>query len=423
MTAAADAALAEARAVSDPLARLFSSAGHRLFLVGGVVRDALVGRFVHGTDIDCTTEARPDAVKRIVAASASALWVQGERFGTIGCVVDGQAFEITTYRAERYRSDSRKPVVTFGDDLIEDLARRDFTVNAMALDAFDGTLVDPHGGRHDLEAGVLRTPLDPEISFSDDPLRMLRAARFVAGHELVPSPGVVDAVRMMGERLRIVAIERVRDEFEKLLLLPDPATGLEFLFQTGLVDHAAPFLSSMDAEILSRTVAAVEAAPDARWASLFVEAPDEADERLRAMRCSTALTQGAVGLLTARQLLAAAPNDPPDIRRLVHACPVEIDSGLEFAIQVATARGEPTGPLERFRVTLTELRRDEVVDGPLLPLAGDEVMALLGLEPGPEVGRALAHLRELIFEKGTLTRGEAVAALYRWSSRDYCAEA
>ena len=218
--------LAAALEAASGLARLFSAAGYRLYLVGGVVREAVAGRFLAGADLDCTTDARPPAVRRIVGGAATTLWTQGERFGTIGCVVDGQAFEITTHRAERYDPHSRKPIVAFGDDVEQDLARRDFTVNAMAIDTADGTLIDLHGGRQDLAARVLRTPLDPSISFGDDPLRMLRAARFIASHGLTPDEAVVDAVREMGERLQIVAVERVRDEFEKLLLLEDPFRGL-----------------------------------------------------------------------------------------------------------------------------------------------------------------------------------------------------
>ncbi len=412
----AEAALAEALAACDPLARLFSAAGHRLFLVGGVVRDALIGRFVAGADIDCTTAARPDAVRRIVSEAASALWSQGERYGTIGCLIGGQAFEITTHRAERYGSDSRKPVVAFGDDLIEDLSRRDFTVNAMAVDAADGTLFDPYGGARDLAAAVLRTPLDPEVSFADDPLRMLRAARLAAGHGLEPSGGVLEAVRAMGGRLRIVATERVRAEFEKLLLLPDPAQGLEFLFRTGLVEHAVPFLRASEPVTLGRTVAATRAVAAERWASLFVDRPEGAAGHLRAMRCSTELIVAVTGLLAGRDSLAVPPQDAAGIRRLVHACGGRLDSVLDFTTRAAAARGEPTDPLERFRAALVDLRSRERVDDVTLPVTGIEVMDLIGLEPGPAVGQALAHLRELMFEKGPLTRAEAVAALRQWAA-------
>ena len=422
MNPGAEASLAEALARSDLLVRLFETAGHRLYLVGGVVRDALTGRFRPGADIDCTTEASPTRVRRIVGPLASAVWTQGERYGTVGCVLEGQAFEITTHRSEHYSEASRKPTVAFGRDLVEDLSRRDFTVNAMAVDARDGKLIDPHGGREDLSDGVLRTPLDPDVAFGDDPLRMLRAARFIAGHGLEPSPAVIDAVVRMRGRMSIVAVERVRDELEKLLLLPDPTRGLDFLFSTGLIEQAAPWLASAHGDTVTRTVASVEVAPSARWAALLVDSPAGAAGCLRAMRCSTALIGGVVGLLAARSLLATVSNDARSIRRFVYACDVDVDSALDFARGVAVARHEPADVLEGFSATLAVLRREENVDMRVLPLTGYEVMAVLGLEPGPEVGRALAHLRELMFEEGPLNQPDAVAALQRWSLADYCAE-
>lgn len=421
MTVAAGAAVDEALKASAPLAGLFDAAGHRLYLVGGVVRDALEGRFRRGADIDCTTEATPGTVRSIIGAAASAVWTQGERYGTVGCTIDGQAFEITTHRSERYREASRKPSVAFGTDLGADLSRRDFTVNAMAVDAFEGTLIDPHGGRRDLASRTLRTPLGPEVSFTDDPLRMLRAARFIAGHGLEPSRDLTEAATALRARLSIVAVERMRDEFEKLLMLPDPARGFGFILRTGLCEQVLPWLCSADPAVVGRTVAAVASEPVPRWAALFVSDPDDASARLRAMRCSTALVSGATGLLSARALLAAPPSDSPGIRRLVSACPVDVDSAVDFARRVATARGEPVAALDSFVEALAELRLREDVDRPEPPLTGADVMAVLDLEPGPEVGRALAYLRELSFDEGPLTRLDAVAALRRWSSAGYCA--
>ncbi len=422
MTAAADAAIAEALKACRPLAELFEAAGHRLYLVGGVVRDALKGRFQPDADIDCTTAAPPSVVRRIVSPASSALWTQGERYGTIGCVIDGQAFEITTHRSECYAEASRKPTVAFGIDLGTDLSRRDFTVNAMAIDADDGALIDPHGGRRDLADGKLRTPLAPDVSFTDDPLRMLRAARFIAGHGLAPARGLAEAATALRMRLSIVAVERVRDEFEKLLLLPDPTRGFEFLDRTGLIEQVVPCLRSSDPGALGRTVGAAAASPGPRWASLFVGGPADAAVHLRAMRCSTALVEEVTGLLSARRLLASPPDDPPGIRRLVSACPVDVDAAADFTRSVAAARGQPALPLERFLEALAELRLREEVYQRKPPLTGDEVMALLGLEPGPDVGRALAFLRELAFEEGPMERPEAVAALRQWSSAGYCAE-
>ena len=413
-TAPGDALSAALEAASS-LARLFGAAGHRLYLVGGVVREAVAGRFVTGADLDCTTDARPQAVRRIVAGAATSLWTQGERFGTIGCVVDGRAFEITTHRAERYDPHSRKPIVAFGDDVEQDLARRDFTVNAMAVDIADGRLLDPHGGRRDLEANRLRTPLDPAVSFGDDPLRMLRAARFIASHGLAPDDAVVEAVRAMGERLQIVAVERVRDEFEKLLLLDDPSEGFHFLFRTGLVERVLPQVAGRDSAALGRVVATVAAEPPSRWASLFVhDSAEAAGSQLRGLRCSTSLTLEAAGLLKAREMLQEVGTGPAEVRRLAYACPVPVDAALDFARAVAAATGEPEEPLRGLAAALDELRRRENVDRPALAVDGHGVMAALGLEPGPDVGRALAYLRELTFEEGPLSRTEAVDALRRW---------
>ena len=422
MRTGASEALSAALAGTSGLARLFAAAGHRLYLVGGVVREAVAGRFLAGADLDCTTDARPPAVRRIVGGVATSLWTQGERFGTIGCVVDGQVFEITTHRAERYDQDSRKPEVAFGDDVGQDLARRDFTVNAMAVDTFDGSLLDPHGGRRDLEARVLRTPLDAAVSFGDDPLRMLRAARFIASHGLEPDDAVVEAVRAMGERLQIVSVERTRDEFEKLLLLDDPSEGFRFLFRTGLIERVLPRVAGRDPTALGRVTAAVAAEPAARWASLFVQdSAEAAGAELRGLRCSTSLASGAAGLLEARKLLQGAGTGAAEIRRLVHSCPVPVDAALDFARAVAAAAGESDERLRGFAAALNELRGHEDVDGPALPVDGRDVMAALGLKPGPDIGRALAFLRELAFDRGPLSRTEALGALRRWRATDYSA--
>ena len=422
MRAEAREALSAALSAASGLKRLFDAAGHRLFLVGGVVREAVAGRFLSGADLDCTTDARPATVRLIVSGVATSLWTQGERFGTIGCVVDGRAFEITTHRAERYEVHSRQPVVAFGDDVIGDLARRDFTVNAMAVDTADGTLVDPYGGRDDLAARVLRTPLDPSVSFGDDPLRMLRAARFIASHGLVPDGALVGAVQAMVDRLHIVAVERVRDEFEKLLLLDDPSEGFRFLFHTGLIEQVIADLTHRDVAEMGRVTAAVAAEPASRWASLFVsDSAEAAAACLRRLRCSNALVSSAAALIAARARLAETSSSRPDVRRFVHACRIPVDAALTFAEAVATASGESKDRLLDFANALAELRRIEDVDNIALPVDGDEVMAALGLDPGPEVGRALDFLRERAFEHGPPSKPDAVEALQRWRATNYCA--
>ena len=253
-----------------PLAKRFADAGHRLYLVGGTVRDLMVDSGRSDYDLDLTTDARPPDIKACLAGWADAVWTQGERFGTIGAKFGERTYEITTFRAESYTDDSRKPHVTYADDVETDLGRRDFTVNAMALELTGGetpTLVDPHGGALDLINKVLRTPLGPDISFSDDPLRMLRAARFIAGYGLQPTEQLVAAVNDMAPRLEIVSAERIRDEFDKLITVDHPAAGLWFLYDTGLSEQ---FLSEMSAmrlehdpihrhkDVLTHTIAVVE---------------------------------------------------------------------------------------------------------------------------------------------------------------------
>ena len=261
-----------------PLAERFAAAGHRLYLVGGAVRDLLVGTDRVEFDLDLTTDARPPQVKALLRGWGDAVWTQGEKFGTIGAHhrrADGstRTVEITTFRSEAYTDESRKPHVTFADDIESDLARRDFTINAMALELLPGdsgidvALIDPHGGAADLATGTLRTPLAPEVSFDDDPLRMLRAARFIAGYGLTPVPELVAAVVDRGARLEIVSAERIRDELDKLIVVDAPSAGLWFLVDTGLAEHFLPELPALRLEhdpihrhkdVLSHTIAVVE---------------------------------------------------------------------------------------------------------------------------------------------------------------------
>lgn len=407
--------LQAARSAAEPLARRFDAVGHRLWLVGGAVRDAVGGQPRPVADLDCATGARPGQVKELVAPIATAVWTQGERYGTIGCVIGERAFEITTYRTERYRGDSRKPAVAFGSDIEEDLARRDFTVNAMACDVLTGDFADPHDGRGDLAAGVLRTPLAPQVSFREDPLRLLRAARFIAGHGLAPVSELTAAVRELAGRLTIVSTERVRDELERLLLLGDPAPGLRFLAATAVLDSVLPAVAGADVKRLGRTVAAVTAEPAARWAALLAEHPDSAAGQLRDLRGSGALIEGVSWRLAALAGLSPPPTGAPGLRRAVHLSLADPDA-VGFARSVRQARNEPTADLDAFEAGLAELRAAEDVDDQRLPLTGDDVMELLGLDPGPEVGRALDHLRELRFDQGPLTPAAARTALRRWRS-------
>ena len=408
--AAGTDSLTRALTASQRLSGLFAEAGRRLYLVGGAVREALSGRPLSDTDLDFSTDATPAQTRRIVEAAADSVWTQGERYGTVGCTIGEHAFEVTTHRADCYSDGSRKPEVVFGSDILDDLERRDFTINAMAVDTRDGTLLDPHNGRGDLAAGVLRTPLDPEISFGEDPLRMLRAARFVASHNLRPAAGLEQAALSMRHRLSIVSTERIRGEVEKLLTVPDPTEGLRMLFRTQLAEHALP-AQPKNPERTARIVAAAPNTPTARWAALFMDTPGEVADHLKALRCSTTQISSVTALLAARRQLEPAPNDAAGVRRFVHRHRANVDEAVELA-RAAAPLDESTDRLDRFCMILDELRRTEDVDNLHFPLSGHEVMAALGIGPGPAVGEALASLREMVLDRGPLDRSEAIEALH-----------
>ena len=244
---AAVAHLAPVIPLLTDLGERFAKGGHELALVGGPVRDAFLGRT--SGDLDFTTSASPEETETILADWGDAHWDMGREFGTIGARKGEDTVEVTTFRADAYDGQTRKPVVAFGDNLEDDLVRRDFTVNAMALRLPDLELVDPHGGMLDLAAGRLRTPSTPEVSFSDDPLRMMRAARFVAQLGLTPSPDVTEAMTESATTLEIVSAERIRDELVKLLLGEDPVAGLRLLVETGLADQMLPEVPALRLEI------------------------------------------------------------------------------------------------------------------------------------------------------------------------------
>ncbi|MBT5848309.1 MAG: CCA tRNA nucleotidyltransferase, partial [Micrococcales bacterium] len=231
----------------DVLGDAFDAAGEELSLVGGPVRDAILGRVA--LDLDFTTSADPDKILKIVKRLASATWDVGREFGTIAAQIGDHKIEITSYRADSYDKDSRKPTVEFGDNLEDDLKRRDFTVNAMALRLPSKTFVDPHQGLRDLMLETLRTPAAPEISFSDDPLRMMRAARFTSqlGFEL--DPAAFAAMRDMASRIEIISAERVRDELSKLLISKNPQPGLELLVESGIAELVLPELPALRLEV------------------------------------------------------------------------------------------------------------------------------------------------------------------------------
>lgn len=441
-----------------PLADAFTAAGRPLYLVGGIVRDLLLGRVRPETaDIDLTTPARPDEIKRLVAPLADAVWTQGERFGTIGLRIAGRDYEITTFRAEAYEPGSRKPEVSFGDDVVTDLARRDFTVNAMALAVPDPELVDPHGGAADLAAKVLRTPLDPDESFTDDPLRMLRAARFIAGYGLEPAPELVASVRANAERLEIVSAERIRDELDKLLVTDDPSSGLWFVVDTGLADHFLPELPAMRLEqdpihhhkdVLAHTIAVVAKTRPDRIVRLAALLHDVGKPKTRSIGDGgvTFHHHEVVGARMARDRMQALRYSADDVeavrqlvylhlrfhtykmgwtdaavRRFVRDAGDHLDELIELTRCDCTTRNRRKAAtlarrMDELEERIAELRAREALDAIRPDLDGDEVMAHLDVGPGRHVGEALAHLLELRMERGPLGRDEALSELDAWWS-------
>lgn len=402
--------LAPVREEARELAERFAASGYRIYLVGGIVRDAMRNRPLDTAfDLDLTTDAQPEAVKSILEEWADTLWTQGERFGTIGARRGDRRVEITTHRTERYLPDSRKPEVAFADAIEADLSRRDFTINAMAVELPDGGLVDPFGGASDLEAGRLRTPLDPEETFSDDPLRMLRAARFLAQFDLAADTNLVAAMGAMADRLSIVADERVRDELDRLLAIPDPGPGFELLFKTGLGERVLGPVGDGTAALA--VLRKVGDDPVVRLAALLADAGTPSDVRsaLSERRATTAVSEAVFAVLTAaRRAVEHPPQSPAELRRWV----VDADPHVPQAVMVATALGAVgtlTADVEALIAAEPDLLGPPVLDG-------EQIMELLGLDPGPDVGAAVDELRHHRLDSGPLTSEEARTHLLKWRS-------
>lgn len=454
----------------EPLAARFRDAGHRLFLVGGTVRDLLLGASdaevdFSTIDFDATTTATPDQIKAIVAPIADALWTQGERFGTIGLKIGDRPYEITTHRAEAYSPDSRKPDVQFATDIETDLSRRDFTINAMALELTSETptLVDPFGGAADLMTRTLRTPLSPEESFSDDPLRMLRAARFVSQLEVTPDPAIIAAVTAMADRLTIVSAERIRIEFDRLMTTKRPTFGLWFLVDTGLVDHFLPELRLMRLEqdpihrhkdVLTHTLAVVENVqkqPDrefdfriTRLAALY---HDIGKPRTRGFKEGKGVTfhhHEVVGARMTRERMRAMKYPNADIDAVSELVAISgrfhtyqmgwTDSAVRRYVRDAgdylpelnvlvrcdcTTRNEKKAKILARRMDEMEARIAEVAEreelAQLRPeLDGQKVMEILGVSAGPAVGAALEFLMDIRLEEGILGEEAIIARLREW---------
>ncbi len=398
-----------------PVSERFAAAGHRLYLVGGLVRDSLMG-LTRTTDHDLTTDATPDQVRRLVEGVADAVWLQGERFGTVGIRVGDLIMEITTHRAESYVGDSRKPVVRFSTDLHEDLGRRDFTVNAMAVDVVDGKLHDPFDGRADLAAGILRTPLSPEESFGDDPLRILRAARFHAGYDLAPVDGLVEAARSLADRIGIVSGERIRGELFRLLEVVDPTLGFSFLEDVDLAWRVLPELARLDGDARSSAlarVASTTADPVLRLAVIAWSTGGLAESTV-ALRLSGADAGRIAGLVDGADRIriggaAGGSWSDESVRRLAAASGPILDRVVDFAGSVEISVGD-------LPVALGRLRAAGELDDLGPALGGDEVMALLGLEAGREVGEALGWLAELRLGEGRMDPGDVAERLLDWWS-------
>ena len=446
----------EPASATQQLARRIAESGHRAYLVGGSVRDAFLDRVRAGSDIDITTDARPDVIEAAVKGWADAVWLQGERFGTVGCEMGEDRFEITTFRAEIYRSDSRRPEVTFSDDIETDLSRRDFTINAIAIALDDPDLVDPHDGIGDLVARRLRTPLAPEVSFGDDPLRMLRAARFVATLGFEPDAELVVAVEQMRERLGIISAERIRDELSKLLLADDPSAGLWLIARTRLSNEFLPELNAMELEqdpihrhkdVLAHSIAVVaKTSPrlKLRLAALLHDV-GKPGTRGYGPQGVTFHYHDVVGARMARQRLIALryPNEIVDdvaklvelhlrfhtyrmgwtdsaVRRYVRDAGPLLDDLNELTRSDCTTRNAKKAAtlarrMDQLEERIAELREHEELAKLRPALDGDAVMEILGVPPGRVVGEAKAFLMEIRLEDGEIPAEVARERLLAWA--------
>ena len=454
--------------LAEELAERFAGAGHRLYLVGGSVRDALLGR--RSGDLDFTTDARPDRVLKIVSEWGDAVWDVGIAFGTVGVTKKGMQLEITTFRADSYDRVGRNPEVTFGDSIEGDLLRRDFTVNAMAVELASKTFIDPHDGLAALREKVLDTPATPQESFADDPLRMLRAARFAAQLGFTAAPRVVDAMTSMAGEIDRITAERVQAELSKLLLADDPRPGLELLVDTGLADRVLPEVSGMQLAIdehhqhkdvyqhsLTVLAQAIEletsheptSEPDLilRLAALLhdvgkpatrefqpgggvsfhhheVVGARMARKRLRALKFSKEIIDDVSQLVflhlrfhgygkgewtdsAVRRYVTDAGPLLTRLHKLVRADCTTRNRRKAAALQAT---------YDDLEARIAALKAKEDLDRVRPDLNGEQIMALLGLQPGPDVGKAWKFLKELRLDRGPLEHDEAVAELRKWAT-------
>jgi poly(A) polymerase len=432
------------------LAQRFRAAGYDCYLVGGAVRDALLGR--ETTDVDLATNAEPSTVKALLQASgADAIWTVGERFGTIGAKLAGLHVEITTYRAEEYTPGSRKPKVRFGLTLEGDLARRDFTINAMAQDLCTGALVDPFGGQADLRARLLRAVGNPQERFAEDPLRLLRAVRFVAQLGFRLEPGTAAAIERHAAALRTVSAERIAQEMHKLLVAPHAGRALRLLCDLGLMRYIIPELLEMRGmrqdlyrykDVFEHTLHVVDnAEPELalRWAALLHdiakprtishvngqthffghEVVGEAMSRriLTRLRCDRELIERVAKLVAMHQRINSYEGDWTDgaVRRFLREAGDALDDLFKLSRADLTTRREDKRRaalrrLEELRARCEAIRAAEDVAKIRSPLDGHDLMALFGRGPGPWIKPIKQHLLELVLE-GRLAQDDRETAI------------
>jgi poly(A) polymerase len=446
------------------LSERFQAAGFELALVGGPVRDAFLGREAH--DLDFATSATPDEILEVIAPIADAHWDIGRAFGTIGARLGEQTVEITTYRADAYDGVTRKPVVAFGDSLEGDLLRRDFTVNAMALRLPDKVLVDPSGGLEDLLAKRLRTPVEPDVSFGDDPLRMLRGARFTSQLGFALDDAATAAIESMAERIGIVSAERIGDELSKLLLASDPVPGIRVLVDTGLAELVLPEVPALRLEIdehahhkdvyehsltaLTQAIALERSRghePDLvlRFAVLLHDIGKPATRKIEPGGAVSFHHHDVLGAKLAAKRLRELRLDGDTIKAVSTLIRLHLrffgyadaswtDAAVRRYVRDAGAQLERLHILSRADVTTRNQRKaarlqrayDELEEriaalaeeeelAAIRPdLDGEQIMAILGIRPGPEVGEAYRYLLELRLDEGPLGAEEAEARLRAW---------
>ena len=449
--------LAELLAGGSPVMRLaddFIKAGHRLYLVGGTVRDARLGR--SHEDVDFATDATPDETKALVAPLADAVWLQGVEFGTVGAEVDGIRMEITTFRTERYEPGSRHPEVMFESEISADLSRRDFTINAMAIELPDASLIDPFGGLEDIKTRLIRTPSSPKASFTDDPLRMLRAFRFASQLEFRLDESVLTTVTELKGLIETVSAERIRDELIRLLVGAAPAKALELADATGLTDLFLPELGSLKLQqdpvhrhkdVFHHTLAVIERTePDhiLRLAALFhdvgkpktrrigpegvsfhhheVVGAEMAAKRLRALRFDNATIHAVTEIIRLHHRFHTYRLGWTDsaVRRYVRDAGPLLEKLDKLVRADCTTRNaakarELAARMDQLEERIGELAEREELDRMRPELDGRQIMAYLGAEPGPVVGSAREHMLEVRLDEGEIGEDAAYERLDEWA--------